>query len=387
MFVYWVNGLRRMKKLGTYPTLLLAEARERAGELSKLYQDGVDVREHLAEQEKIEREAKAAEARKGTLKDLLDSYLAWMKANDRRSVEHVRRSLQTYVIGPFPGLVATRAKAITPDDIREIVSRMLKRGVTTHANRVRSYLHAAFQHGLRRDHDPRNYLDRFVTFGLTSNPVAAVPRQDDYERVGHRVLSAEEVKTLWEEVEGKLGVVAGSVLKLALAAGGQRAGELLRLTWDDLDLEQGLLTIPATVSKNKRVHVVPLGAMGMEVLKCLEPASGGRRWLFPGRSTDAPLQGTSLSRVVRGLCADSDFDSFTPRDLRRTAKTLMGEAGLTKDIRDRLQNHSLHDVSTKHYDRYSYLREKQDAVARWDRYLRRIVSEESVSNVVELAGA
>jgi hypothetical protein len=65
----------------------------------------------------------------------------------------------------------------------------------------------------------------------------------------------------------------------------------------------------------------------------------------------------------------------------------MGEAGLTKDIRDRLQNHSLHDVSTKHYDRYSYLREKQDAVARWDRYLRRIVSEESVSNVVELAGA
>jgi len=387
MFVYWISGRRRMKKLGTYPTLPLTKARERAGEMSKLYQDGVDVREHLAEQEKLEREARAAEARKGTLKDLLDSYLAWMKANERRSVEHVKRSLQTYVIGPFPGLVATRAKAITPDDIREIVSRMLKRGVTTHANRVRSYLHAAFQQGLRRDHDPRNYLNRVVSFGLTSNPVAAVPRQDDFERVGQRVLSTEEVKTLWEVVEGKLGVAAGSVLQLTLATGGQRAGELRRLTWDDLDLEQALLTIPEGVSKNKRAHVVPLGAMAMEILKRLEPASGNRRWLFPGRGEDAPLQGTSLARSVRRLYAGSELNSFTPRDLRRAAKTLMGEAGLDKDIRDRLQNHSLHDVSSKHYDRYSYLREKRDAIARWDRYLHQIVSGQSVSNVVELTRA
>jgi hypothetical protein len=65
----------------------------------------------------------------------------------------------------------------------------------------------------------------------------------------------------------------------------------------------------------------------------------------------------------------------------------MGEAGLDKDIRDRLQNHSLHDISSKHYDRYSYLREKRDAIARWDRYLRQIVSGQSTSNVVELTRA
>jgi len=318
---------------------------------------------------------------------LLDSYLAWMEANGRRSVDHVRRSLQTYVVGPFPGLMVTRAKVITPDDVREVVSRMLKQGVTTHANRVRSYLHAAFQHGLRRDHDPRNYLDRFVSFGLTSNPVAAVPRQDDFERVGQRVLSIEEVKTLWEEAEGELGAVAGSTLLLALASGGQRTGELLRLTWDDLDLEQALLTIPETASKNKRAHVVPLGAMAVEILKRLELVSGSGRWLFPGRSENAPLQGTSLARLVRGLCADSALDSFTPRDLRRTAKTLMGEAGLGKDIRDRLQNHSLHDVSTKHYDRYSYLREKRKAVATWDRHLHRIVTGQASQKVVELTRA
>ena len=127
--------------------------------------------------------------------------------------------------------------------------------------------------------------------------------------------------------------------------------------------------------------------MAIEILKRLETAAGSSRWLFPGRSETAPLQGTSLARVVRGLCADSELDTFTPRDLRRTAKTLMGEAGLDKDIRDRLQNHSLHDVSSKHYDRYSYLREKRKAIAIWDRYLCRIVTGQASEKVVELTRA
>ncbi|STI85422.1 integrase [Escherichia coli] len=52
-------------------------------------------------------------------------------------------------------------------------------------------------------------------------------------------------------------------------------------------------------------------------------------------------------------------------DLRRTCKTLMGEAGISKEIRDRIQNHALNDVSSKHYDRYDYLPEKRRALEIW----------------------
>lgn len=55
-----------------------------------------------------------------------------------------------------------------------------------------------------------------------------------------------------------------------------------------------------------------------------------------------------------------DFKIFTARDLRRTCKTLMGEAGISKEIRDRIQNHALNDVSSKHYDRYDYLPENAE---------------------------
>ena len=47
------------------------------------------------------------------------------------------------------------------------------------------------------------------------------------------------------------------------------------------------------------------------------------------------------------------------RVIRRTVKTLMGKAGIDKAIRDRIQNHSLQDVSSKYYDRYDYLPEKR----------------------------
>ena len=57
-----------------------------------------------------------------------------------------------------------------------------------------------------------------------------------------------------------------------------------------------------------------------------------------------------------------EFKVFTARGLRRTCKMLMGEAGICKEIRDRIQSHALNDVSSKHYDRYDYLPEKRRAL-------------------------
>ncbi|MEJ1497481.1 MAG: site-specific integrase, partial [Candidatus Sedimenticola sp. (ex Thyasira tokunagai)] len=57
--------------------------------------------------------------------------------------------------------------------------------------------------------------------------------------------------------------------------------------------------------------------------------------------------------------------AWTPKDLRTTFKTRGGEIGLSKEIRDRLQNHAFSDVSSKHYDMWSYLPEKREAVEEW----------------------
>ena len=66
----------------------------------------------------------------------------------------------------------------------------------------------------------------------------------------------------------------------------------------------------------------------------------------------------------------------TNRDLRRTWKTLAGKAGVSKDIRDRIQNHALHDVSSKSYDRWTYMPEKREGIGKWDQFVRAMLAKD-----------
>lgn len=63
----------------------------------------------------------------------------------------------------------------------------------------------------------------------------------------------------------------------------------------------------------------------------------------------------------------------TNRDLRRTWKTLAGKAGVPKEIRDRLQNHALQDVSSKNYDRWTYMPEKRAGMELWNKFVTSIL--------------
>jgi integrase len=64
----------------------------------------------------------------------------------------------------------------------------------------------------------------------------------------------------------------------------------------------------------------------------------------------------------------------TNRDLRRTWKTLAGKAGVSKEIRDRIQNHALQDVSSKAYDRWNYMPEKRAGMKKWDKFVRAMLA-------------
>jgi len=66
-------------------------------------------------------------------------------------------------------------------------------------------------------------------------------------------------------------------------------------------------------------------------------------------------------------------------------KTLAGKAGLPKEIRDRLQNHALQDVSSKNYDRWNYMPEKRAGMARWDKFVRALLKKKKGSSALKAA--
>jgi len=107
-------------------------------------------------------------------------------------------------------------------------------------------------------------------------------------------------------------------------------------------------------------------------------------FLFPAKNGMEPLRLDGYSKAITRLCQQFNIESFTPKDLRTSFKTLAGKAGLSKEIRDRLQNHALTDVSSRHYDRYDYLKEKREAILKWNHYLSHIISGETLADNVVL---
>ncbi len=136
--------------------------------------------------------------------------------------------------------------------------------------------------------------------------------------------------------------------------------------------------------KNKRSHLVPLTNTAMSILKRLRERESTSPFIFPHyKDENDHVRLDSLSQTIARYRDDHPhFEHFIPRDLRRTCKTLMGELGISKALRDRLQNHALNDVSSKHYDRYEYLSEKRHALVRWESGL--LNCEAQTSNVIRL---
>jgi integrase len=378
---YRIEGKARFFRLGSFPGTGLSEARTLAGNARKLVEKKKDPQVEQRRELAAEKAREARRQKQGTVEDLFKYYVLNLESRGKRSVNQVRRVLNADI---KPVIGDLNASEIQPDDIRAVLAPIKRRGALVLANRVRAYLSAAFNYGI--EWKDQNEFTSGVNFDIVMNPVSSVKKPLRQEAAGQRTLSEDEVKALWVVAGGKpkrakkkgtaedervyMPQPTGRVLRLILATGGQRVEEVLRATWDEFDMKASLWELPPERTKKDRAHVVPLSQLAIDELKALRKATKSPTYLFPaGRGADGPIRTDSLGYCIRRFCADSKFEKFTARDLRRTVKTLMGKAGLSKSIRDRLQNHKLSDTSSKHYDRYDYLAEKREAIAVWESML------------------
>jgi integrase len=328
-----VDGQRKFTALGHYPDVSLAEARGRL---------------------RVERKKSEVPAGKGTAKDLIGVYIAHLENAGRRSATEVQRNLEKHALPYFGKKLASE---ITPEDIRLILYGLIREGHAVQANRVRTMLHAMFQAGRHHDNDPKS-LGTPMRFGIGANPVEAVPKDASVERALDRALTWDELALLWE---GKgMAPMYRAIFRMILTTGGQRPGEITGARWEEIEGTNWV--IPGSRTKNGRDHTIPITSALQEVLDGQKGQS--EEWIFPGQK-EGPISRELPSRVARQFCADTGMDVWTPRDLRRTVKTRMGELGISKFTRDVLQNHSRDDVSSRHYDRYSYSSEKRAALEAW----------------------
>ncbi len=75
-----------------------------------------------------------------------------------------------------------------------------------------------------------------------------------------------------------------------------RPGELRKALWADIDLDKAEWRY--TVSKTKTDHLVPLSRQAVAILKDLQPLTGQRAWVFPGRDPKKPMSEAAINAAL-----------------------------------------------------------------------------------------
>lgn len=350
----WRDEKRLKKKLGSYPSMPLSKAREIFNrDFAELIQKGRSI--------KI-----AGDTRPGTVADLFEAYVAYLKGGGKSSWKEAEKGLNKIA----DTLGRNRpARDIEPDEITAIIRPIYERGKRSMADHVRSYIRSAFSWGLKSEHDYRSTAAR--RFRLTYNPAAGIPTEP--KTIGTRWLSEEEFVRLYRWLECPDTPVHPSYARAVqiIMLTGQRVEEIARLHVDQWDAKERI--IDWTKTKNLQPHAVPVPSLAAKLIESIIPNEYG--WFFPSaKDPSKPVSHGTLYSFIWRQRDRGVIPHATNRDLRRTFKTLAGKAGVPKEIRDRLQNHALQDVSSKHYDRWNYMVEKRAGMAKWDKFVRTMLA-------------
>ncbi len=350
------TGKKRRLKLGRYPDLSLKGARSAA--LSALG------RVARGEDPQGERKADRRRPAPETVASLAAEYLErYARPNKRpKSVRDDEGQLERYVL---PAWGSRPAAEITRRDVKALLTDLASgkaaargRPTTTAPLALRALLSKLFAWAVEEEI-------------LSVNPAAGVPLPVPNPPSRDRVLSEDEIRVLWRELDrvGAYAPTSAAALRVLLLTA-QRPGEVLSMRW--ADISGAWWTVPAGTAKNKLSHRVPLVPSTLAILEELRPLTGASSWVFesPSRPGKPLTTVKTVNHAIRRRCGMS---RWTPHDLRRTVATFLTSGGTSRLVVERLLNHAEHGVAAV-YDRSSYDRDKRRALLTWSSQLEGIVN-------------
>jgi integrase len=363
-----VKGTPARLRLGDYPAMKLAAAREKARAWLEMLGRGLDPREVAKE----ELEAKAAAARKRQADNfaVVAEQFAKRHLKGLRSGEETKRLIER----EFTARWRDRAiSEITRREVAEALDAIIDRGTSYMANRALAHLRRLFNWA----------LDRGI---IEASPCARM-RPPAKEKPRQRVLTDAELRALWRALD-KLGYPFGGAVRLLLLTGARR-DEVAEATWPEFSIagDKPVWTIPAARYKTERAHIVPLGAQAKAILEKL-PRSRKAVYVFSTTGGKKPASGYSkakarldaeMLRLIRKVArkAKSDpaavtLEPWRLHDIRRTVRTRLSRHA-SEVVAERIIGHAPRGLA-RVYDQYEYLDERRAALEAWAAELAAIVN-------------
>ena len=334
------GGRSRRFAVGRYGVFTVDEARQAA---KRILNDAAHGADPVASRKTV-RDAP-------TVGELLDRYLAdhVQRRNRASTIVEVRRIVEKRI---RPALGALKVAGVTRTDLAKLHRGM---GDTPRqANFTLAVCSKAFGlaevWGMRPDgSNPCTRIERY--------PEASRERfltAEELGRLGEVLRLAETTGLPWRRAEGRQGSKherkeenrrtvfpwqVPAAIRLLLFTG-CRLGEILRLSWSQVDQDKGLVRLAET--KSGRPQVVVLNAPALSLLSEL-PKLKDSPWALP-RTGDPkmPLAKEQLENAWQRIRAAAAIEDVRLHDLRHTVGTYAGQAGANAFlVRDLLRHQTL----------------------------------------------
>jgi integrase len=274
----------------------------------------------------------------------------WLRRDQsgNRSAADVERSIRKDVL---PVIGMKEIAAVSKADIHSLLDGIVDRGAPVEANRVFSRLRRMFTWAMSRDY-------------IAVNPLASM-EAPSVEQSRNRVLSHDELRQVWKAA-GQDSYPFGPMTQLLILTG-QRLREVSNASWEEIDLEHAIWTIPAERAKNGIEHVVHLSPPAMQVISGLPKLHVD--FLF---TTTLTTTVSGFARAQRRISARSGVKGWCYHDLRRSFATMASQdLAINPVVVDKILNHASTSVRgvAAVYQRGQYLDQRKAAMEAWGSFI------------------
>lgn len=372
-----IRGKRQEIGLGSPPAVSLAAARKLALENKGAAMLGGDP---LAKK-------RAAKLRPLTFAECVTAY-AEAKLGEFKSDKHRKQWLSSLERLALPSLGEQPVRDICTRDVLAMLEpHWRERTVTAKKlrGRVEAILTWATVSGHREGDNPAAWR---------GNLKELLPAPGKVAKAGHHpALAPRDVPRWWLVLAQRDGMAAKALQFVTLTAA--RSGEVRGMTWDEIDLDAGVWTIPADRMKNGRPHRVPLTPETVALLESLPRMDGTPYAFFAQRG--GMLSDMSISAVMRrmqeaeakagraGYLDPTSKRPAVPHGLRSTFRQWAAERGYPRDMAEIALAHFIGSEVERAYQRSDMLNRRRDMMADWGAFLRGVAVQGD--NVVKLGAA
>jgi integrase len=163
------------------------------------------------------------------------------------------------------------------------------------------------------------------------NPAKGIERNQEIKR--ERYLSADELDRLSRALDECQDRQSINMIQILLLTGA-RSGEVKSMQWGHLDLKHGVWIKPASTTKQKKLHRVPLSAPALELLKSIKPEG---EFVFPSRHGG---HRGDFKKTWAKVCKAAGIKGCRIHDIRHSFAALAVSDGLSLPMVGRLLGHS-----------------------------------------------